>query len=244
MNRVHNGALRGASRIGWPGYDRERWQWQPVLDAHDPSPPITLEDAAAGGMVSAVAESAGSGVAQAVGASIAAAAASSTGTSTAIAAGAALVGAVVSSTGSSTAAGTGAAIAAAEMNAAGVSGADAVGVGVAGGTIEAGAGSSDGASTVTAEGASTVTAEVLSTASSTASAVGETVDVSAPEPEAEPKVIPDGGGAIGRNNPWAEQRRRIELELKIEDENLLEFAYIAVQQLARDHMNRQALAQR
>lgn len=33
--------------FGERGDSRESWQWQPTLTAHDPSPPITLEDAAA-----------------------------------------------------------------------------------------------------------------------------------------------------------------------------------------------------
>ena len=37
--------LYGRSRIGWTGYDRQRWQWQPTLTVHDPAPPLILEDA-------------------------------------------------------------------------------------------------------------------------------------------------------------------------------------------------------
>ena len=38
--------LQGKQRSGWPGYGRTQWQWQPTLTAHDPSPPMILEDAA------------------------------------------------------------------------------------------------------------------------------------------------------------------------------------------------------
>lgn len=44
--RISNHYHYGRSRIGWPGYDRQRWQWQPTLTVHDPSPPMILEDAA------------------------------------------------------------------------------------------------------------------------------------------------------------------------------------------------------
>ena len=45
--RISNHYFQGRSRIGWPGYDRQRWQWEPTLTVHDPSPPMILEDAAA-----------------------------------------------------------------------------------------------------------------------------------------------------------------------------------------------------
>lgn len=41
--RISNHYFAGRSRVGWPGYDRQRWQWQPTLDTHDPNPPLTLE---------------------------------------------------------------------------------------------------------------------------------------------------------------------------------------------------------
>lgn len=33
--------------FGERGDSRQSWQWQPTLSAHDPNPPITLEDAVA-----------------------------------------------------------------------------------------------------------------------------------------------------------------------------------------------------
>lgn len=48
---IANYLFQGRSRIGWPGYDRQAWQWEPITygtgAAHDPSPPIIIEDAPA-----------------------------------------------------------------------------------------------------------------------------------------------------------------------------------------------------
>lgn len=44
---VSTGIFKNGSE--WGGFvwvDRQRWQWQPSTTSHDPSPPITLEDAA------------------------------------------------------------------------------------------------------------------------------------------------------------------------------------------------------
>lgn len=45
----------GGSRSGIVGVDRVAWQWQPTRTAHDPNPPITLEDGAAQPAIIAVA---------------------------------------------------------------------------------------------------------------------------------------------------------------------------------------------
>jgi hypothetical protein len=163
----------------------------------------------------------------------------STGTSTAIATGASIAAAAASSTGTSTASGIGASIFAAVMSAAGVSTAEAVGEEVAAGTIEAGDGFSEGAASALAEGASLAAAEALSSGASDAQAVGvEVGGTPAPEPEPEPTVPVGSGGAIGRN-PWLEQRRRDEAERELEEAELQALMRAAVQQLARDHINRQ-----
>lgn len=49
--------VTGGSNIGvafdnnYRFFGRTAWQWQPTLTVHDPSPPITLEDAAVAGGV-------------------------------------------------------------------------------------------------------------------------------------------------------------------------------------------------
>lgn len=52
--------FRGQYGIGNRGLGfrlRSSWQWQPTLTAHDPNPPIILEDPAGGGPVTLIAGS-------------------------------------------------------------------------------------------------------------------------------------------------------------------------------------------
>ncbi len=42
---VSTGIYKHGSHYSYTWQERQSWQWQPTLDVHDPTPPITLEDA-------------------------------------------------------------------------------------------------------------------------------------------------------------------------------------------------------
>lgn len=75
---VNNYVYRTGGRSGFPGTGNAPFQWQPVSTAHDPNPPITLEDASGssviiGGDAAAAGISAVTGIAAAVASALAAA---------------------------------------------------------------------------------------------------------------------------------------------------------------------------
>lgn len=154
--KISNHIGKGWQSIGWPGYARERWQWQPDLDAHDPNPPITIEDAA-GGSTIVEADGAAAGVATVtgVGAALWVVVASSDGVASASAVGAAIVAGAGDAQGAATTQADAAAIAAA-------------------------AGASDGVATALADGAAIFASEGLAEGSSEALAEGEDAQVIGP----------------------------------------------------------------
>lgn len=154
--KISNHIGKGTQRIGWPGYARERWQWQPDLDAHDPNPPITLEDPAGGStIIEADGAAAGISTAQGIGAAIWAAVASSDGVAAVSAVGAALTAGVGDAQGISTAQADAAA-------------------------ISASIGSSDGVAVALAESATIAASEGLAEGVAEALAEGEDAQVIGP----------------------------------------------------------------
>lgn len=61
-----------------------------------------------------------------------------------------------------------------------------------------------------------------------------------PDPD-EPAYREIGGGGAQAINQWKQRRDKLRREIQQEEEELLAFAPLVAQQLARDHMHRQAM---
>jgi hypothetical protein len=146
------------------------------------------------------------------GAPVTSGAAFSAGTGSASALGASLVAAFAESTGTSTATGASASLVAAVA-------------------------SSIGTATAIAGGSTVVAADAFASGISDVQAVGEAIGGEVPIVVVIP-TVPAGGGV---RNPWKTRKEHKRREIELEEDELLLIAGAAVRQLARDHMNRQAM---
>lgn len=180
------------------------------------------------------ASSDGVGDAQAVGSSTASSNYSADGEATTVAEGAGTATAVYAADGEGAATATGASTAASNYLAEGdVPTAVMVGDSVAAGQAAA---SSDGVGTATAEGASTAASAYTSDGEATA--IADATSGSAPvvEEDVESGSSPQGGGYYA-HNPWREYKKKRDKTLDLEEQEIIEIAMLAAQQITADYMN-------
>jgi hypothetical protein len=98
--------------------------------------------------------------------------------------------------------------------------------------------SSIGTATALAGGSTVVAADAFASGISDVQTVGEAIGGEVPSIVVVIPTVPAGGGV---RNPWKTRKERKRREIELEEDELFLIAGAAVRQLARDHMNRQAM---